>query len=240
MAYLDSWVRKTTELSSTTKLFLYALSEFADNQTGECYPSQGTIATAMSMSLSSVQRCLKECLELNLVQVKRRWKKSNVYKLLCIKKPELSPMTSLSEAREQPPSQENKTFKQRSFSSNWKDPSEVQSLVAEIERITKDYHSKGAFFLIAREVSEPEIYQALSITRSKLQEQSGVNGGKYFIATVRALSGFQFKSPPPAPQTQCVPTYRTSAPPQQLPEPEIDYMVNLERVRFLRAILEKR
>ena len=120
-------------------------------------------------------------------------------------------------------------------------PSEVQSLVAEIERITKDYHSKGAFFLIAREVSEPEIYQALSITRSKLQEQSGVNGGKYFIATVKALSGFQFKSPPPAPQTQCVhqPTGH-QPPPQQLPEPEIDYMVNLERVRFLRAILEKR
>ena len=34
LAFLEDWVRQTTELESTTKLFVYALAEFADNQTG--------------------------------------------------------------------------------------------------------------------------------------------------------------------------------------------------------------
>ena len=69
MAYLENWIRQTTELESTTKLFLYALAEFADNQTGECFPStQTTLATAMSMSVATVQRELKKCLELKLLE----------------------------------------------------------------------------------------------------------------------------------------------------------------------------
>ena len=134
MAFLEDWVRQTTELESTTKLFVYALAEFADNQTGECWPSQPTIATAMSMSTSTVQRELKRCLELKLVEVRRRWHRSNVYRLLCIKKPELSTMTSSSEVREQPPplntnvgTAVNNPPKQR-----WVSPQEIGVLLEDI------------------------------------------------------------------------------------------------------------
>ena len=100
--YLDDHIRNTTELSSTIKHFLLTLATYADHR-GVCYPSQSTLATAMSMSRSSVQRCLKACLELRLLEVKRKWRKSNVYKLLCCKELKLSTMASSKEAREQPP-----------------------------------------------------------------------------------------------------------------------------------------
>ena len=107
MAYLEDSIRNNPHLSSTTKLFLLTLATYADKE-GVCWPSEPTIATAMSMSVATVQRELKKALELGLVEVRRRWRKSNVYRLLCVKKPELSTMTSPDEVREQLPSvQEN-------------------------------------------------------------------------------------------------------------------------------------
>lgn len=137
MAYLENWIRQTTELESTTKLFLYALAEFADNQTGECFPAQSTLATAMSMSVATVQRELKKCLELKLLEVRRRWRKSNVYRLLCIKKPELSTMTSSDEGREQPPLVQNNVSNavDKPIPKKWVSPKEISVLLEDIGEV---------------------------------------------------------------------------------------------------------
>lgn len=98
--YLADSIKSTSELSSTIKLFLHTLASYAGTD-GMAWPSQRTLAKAMSMSIPTVQRCLKLCIELQLVEVRRRWRKSNVYRLLCCKPVKLSTMTSLDDAREQ-------------------------------------------------------------------------------------------------------------------------------------------
>lgn len=103
MAYLDDSIRSTGELKSGTKHYLLTLATFANTE-GTCYPSQATIATAMSVDVRTVRREQRTCLELGLISVKRRWRKSNVYKLLCIKKVRVIHNGDMDVLREQPPS----------------------------------------------------------------------------------------------------------------------------------------
>lgn len=68
-------------------------------------------------------------------------------------------------------------------------------LVEVILETTNDHHSKGAWCRIAREIPEQAVYQALCITREKITTESGINPGKYFIGTIKGLTGFSFKAP---------------------------------------------
>jgi hypothetical protein len=68
-------------------------------------------------------------------------------------------------------------------------------LVHDIESVTKDYHSRGAWISVVRELDEQTIRTALSATQCARLEQSGVNAGAYFIGTLRNMSGFTFKEP---------------------------------------------
>ena len=136
MAYLEDWIRETTDLSPTTKLFLHCLASYADGDSGVCYPSQPTLAQAMSMSVATVQRELKTCLELKLLEVRRRWRKSNVYRLLCLKETKLSTMTSSDEVREQPPPLKNNVNNAPVDNSpkktKWVSPREISVLLEDI------------------------------------------------------------------------------------------------------------
>lgn len=154
MAYLDDSIRNTSELSSTTKLLLHTLSSYADPD-GVCFPSQATIATAMSMSVATVQREIKTCLELKLLEVRRRWRRSNVYRLLCVKKLELSTTTSPDAVREQPP------FVQKNVSNavdnpapkKWVSPKEISVLLSDIQEImgtNRLEQNKGFYMRIIR------------------------------------------------------------------------------------------
>ena len=143
MAYLEDWIRETTEISPSTKLFLHCLASYADGETGVCYPSQPTLAQAMSMSVATVQRELQKCLELKLLEVRRRWRKSNVYRLLCLKetvpKEELSTMTSSDEVREQPPFVQNNVSNapvdNSSEKTRWVSPREISVLLEDIGEV---------------------------------------------------------------------------------------------------------
>ena len=57
----------------------------------------------MSMSPRTVKRCIREAVELKMIEVRRRWRKSNVYRLLCLKQIENSTMGPQDGPREQPP-----------------------------------------------------------------------------------------------------------------------------------------
>ena len=133
--YLDDHIRNSADLSPTIKLFLLTTASYADSR-GICYPSQGTLARAMSMSRATVKRCLRECLELKLLEVRRRWRKSNVYRLLCLKPVQLSTMGSPDEPREQPPLvQDNVTrnaVDNHSQKPRWVSPREISILLADI------------------------------------------------------------------------------------------------------------
>lgn len=61
-------------------------------------------------------------------------------------------------------------------------------LMETIEQTCSDFHSRGHFINLTRRYDEQTIHMALSITREKIALESGVKGGAYFTATLRALA----------------------------------------------------
>lgn len=168
--YLEDSIKTSSELSSTTKLFLHTLASYADKN-GICYPGQRTVAQAMSMSVATVKRCVQECLELKLLEVKRRWRKSNVYKLLCLKSVTLSTMGSLTEPREQP------EFNKERFNAPkqrlWKSPAEIQVLLQDMEHFfgyEVAERNRGWFYKIAKTIEDSWLYETLSWLRQVMME----------------------------------------------------------------------
>jgi hypothetical protein len=75
----------------------------------------------------------------------------------------------------------------------------AMTLVQEIELVTGDTWSRGGFRDIVSTFDDQLVRTALSITRDKLAQESGVNAGAYFTSTVRGLAGIQpFQTSPPA------------------------------------------
>jgi|GEM_PF-3757948 len=176
MSYLDDSIRNTAELSSTIKHFLLTLSTYADT-TGVCWPSEPTVARAMSMSTSTVKRCIKECLELRLLTVRRRWRKSNVYRLLCVKETKLSPMGPSDEPREQPSLKNNVSNDpvDNFFSKNQRrvSPREVQVLLEDIRDVMPSRvmeRNTGWFIKIIRSTSQNMLHECLARVRQSILE----------------------------------------------------------------------
>jgi DNA-binding transcriptional MocR family regulator len=99
---VDPIIIKSSELDKTTKLFLHSIASFCD-PSGECYPSQKTLAEYMSTSVRTVQRCLRLCIELGLISVRRRWRRSNIYKVKCLVKQKLSTIATRMSQENKPP-----------------------------------------------------------------------------------------------------------------------------------------
>jgi DNA-binding Lrp family transcriptional regulator len=54
-------IRQAAEISPSAKMLAWALSEqFADNETGECWPKVGTLAEALALSERQVRRAVRE------------------------------------------------------------------------------------------------------------------------------------------------------------------------------------
>lgn len=66
-------------------------------------------------------------------------------------------------------------------------------LVHELEQLTRDFHSRGAWIRVCRELDEQVIRTAMSATQCAMLETSGVRGGAYFLGTLKNLCGFSFK-----------------------------------------------
>ena len=168
--YLDDCIKKSSELTSTFKLFLHTLSSYADHQ-GFCWPSEREISLAMSMSISTVKRCIREAVELRFLEVKRRWKRSNKYRLLCLKEVKLSTMGPCDEPREQPPFVQ-KRLTAKVVKSSWKSPREIQIILEDATEVLGEAvvtRNKGWLWKIAQAVEESWIYEALSWVREAIQ-----------------------------------------------------------------------
>ena len=168
--YLDDHIRKSSELTSTFKLFLHTLSSYADHQ-GKCWPSEREISLAMSMSVSTVKRCIREAVELRFIEVRRRWRKSNVYKVLCLKPVKLSTMSSRDDPREQPPFVQQRLTAQ--VVRSWKSPAEIKILVddmAEVIGPVESTRNRGWLWRVAGAVKDAWIYEVLSWVRVSIQE----------------------------------------------------------------------
>lgn len=178
MAYLLDDIRRTTQLSPTTKLFLLTLAGFTDAGTGVAFPCQKTLATGMSMSVATVQREVRLCLELKLLEVRRRWRKSNVYRLLCLKERRLSTMTSPGDAREQPPYLEKNV--PNDAAPPGVSPKEIHVLLGDIEEVLGPHlmnRNRGWFIKQIRACGWDMITDAVHRVRQILMEAE-VTGGE--------------------------------------------------------------
>lgn len=66
-----AWAAKQITGSAANKLTLLALANYAD-RLGECFPTQETLASDTEQSIDTVQRRLKNLIELGLVRVEKR------------------------------------------------------------------------------------------------------------------------------------------------------------------------
>lgn len=93
-------------------------------------------------------------------------------------------------------------------------PNHRDELVREIEQVTGDTWSTGWFHTLVRNNDQQTVRMALSITRDKMAQDSGVNGGAYFTATIKGLRSCQsctqeptkccYEEKPPQPKPKAV------------------------------------
>jgi len=74
------WCIKQETDTPTTKLVLFILSNYADEQ-GSCYPSEKHLASIVGVSDRQIRRCLKWLITNNLIRAEHRTGTSNRYYL---------------------------------------------------------------------------------------------------------------------------------------------------------------
>lgn len=85
-AVIPEWVLDLPVSAQAIRTYC-CLRRYADNKTGECYPSRRTLAMRSRMSVATLDRCLKELVEHGAITVQRRrnshgdWS-SNLYTVL--------------------------------------------------------------------------------------------------------------------------------------------------------------
>ena len=167
--FIDEKVLSCQEITPFIKLFLHSLSDFA-NDRGVCWPGQRKIAERMSISTRTVQRLLRECVELQLVEVKRRWRKSNIYKLKCLKPKKVIHNDDTGGVSEQP------VFYKKTLTPpkpRFVDPKEVSLLLGDIAQVVGPKATERNmrwYQKLIRYCSYESIQSAISFVRSAIAE----------------------------------------------------------------------
>lgn len=117
---LEKTILNSSEISKIQKHFLLTLDTYSDKN-GKSWPSQEEIARRMSISIRYVKKILRQLVELQLVKVKRRWKKSNIYFLLCRKKCGLSTMGNSKSQQNYPKNFKNVSKEKNAFKKLYQD-----------------------------------------------------------------------------------------------------------------------
>ena len=174
MFILPDSIEFNRNLSNTFKTFLRALAHHCGDKP-VCWPSQKRIASFMCSSVRTVQRMERQAVELQFIEVERRWLRSNKYRMLCLEERKLSPMAT----------QERRIDKTTSFekersngSGNWKSPADIKILLEDMGEVFGAEvlaRNRGWFFKIARSLEDSWIYESLSWLKSALVE-AGYSG----------------------------------------------------------------
>lgn len=175
-----------SNLSKSDKHFLLTLDSFAD-KLGRCYPSQKTIAEYMSVSVRWVKKLLAHCLELGLVKVKRRWRKSNVYTLLCRVPLPTSSMGNCTSRENRPHIKNNVNENALSHCSKQKPPG--NDLIREIESLVGSSKDRACWSRVTQACSSDTIHRAISGLRIAMNEISLRRPGAYLVSILKAEHG---------------------------------------------------
>jgi predicted transcriptional regulator len=165
---IDPKILDSSELDKNLKYFLQTLASYADIN-GRCFPKQETIAKRMGVSARSVRYYLRQAVELKLVSVKRRWKRSNIYRVLCLVK-------KLSTNRKQTSEQNisTKNFKNGSMKNAFKIPKQDWRICFEdaqevLGRQTAK-KNKGWLSILIRKAGSDLFMESLRWVRSMMLE----------------------------------------------------------------------
>lgn len=180
---LEKNILQTSELTKIQKHFLLTLDTFCDPN-GKCWPSQATIAQRMSVSVRYVKKILSQLVELKLISVKRRWRKSNVYHLLCRVKKRLSTMGNSN-------SQENRPILKNNVNGNAVDKFHKRKasdleLVREIENITRTTKDRRCWEKVVKTCSTDTVLRAISSLKIAMNEISLNKPGAYLVSILKA------------------------------------------------------
>ena len=158
-------------LSKTLIDFLRAL-EYHINTDGVCWPSRERIAAVMRCSVRSVSRCIREALELKLIAVVRRRRRSNVYQLLCGK---VYPQASLDVPPRRHAEQTTSFLKERSGNGfkkkPWKEVALIRDDISELMGPDLAQQNRGWFTRIAQLAPYETVQDALRTVRQAILEQ---------------------------------------------------------------------
>ena len=67
------------DIKSTSRLVLRSLVDYANEETGECYPSIDTIMENTGLGERAFYRAIKELIEVGLLTKQKRKRKTNLY-----------------------------------------------------------------------------------------------------------------------------------------------------------------
>lgn len=182
--FIQKSILTTSEIPSGVKNLIRTLHHDFTDRHGLCWPSVHTISIRMSCSIRSVQRYIKQAIELGLMSVKRRWLKTSVYRLLCLVKPTSINKGDTVSSKLYPIYKEN--VHENAFSIHQqKQPSE-NAIVREIESIMNTSKDRKCWEKAVRTCSTDTIHRAISSLRIAMNEISLMKPGAYLVSILKA------------------------------------------------------
>ena len=173
MFVLPDDINYNPNLSKRLKDFLRALADHCGSKR-ICWPSQARIAAFMGVTTRTVQRAEREAIELGLVEVKRRWLKSNLYTVLCLEERLSTNATQSCRIEQNDLVQENVRNACKTPITETKNPWRVAKIIlsdiAEIMGTALMDKNRGWFTIIARKCDFDQVQQALHELKCRMLE----------------------------------------------------------------------
>ena len=177
-------ILESTEISFSAKAFLHTAASCCSKYQDEIWYSQDRLAKMMSCSRRTVQRAVRELLELKLISVQRRWLRTNIYRLHCLVRPKVINNGDTVAHRTNSGYKYNDTS-QNASSYSPECPTAKNDIVREIESVIGSSKDRACWSLIARKCSPDVIYAGLSALRIAMSEKIVHRPAAYLVATVK-------------------------------------------------------
>lgn len=175
----------TSEISFIAKAFLHTAASCCSRYQNEIWHSQATLAQMMSCSVRTVQRAVRELLELKLISVKRRWLRSNVYTVHCLVEPRVINNDDRVAQRT------NSLFRNNDRRNNAVDIYPIRQeqdtgIVGEIETLLNSNKDRAFWLKVTRKCSPDAVRAAISSLKIALQEQVIRKPAAYLTAILKS------------------------------------------------------
>lgn len=176
---------RNTDINSRTKHLLNTLASFCNKHQNKIgWYTQSVIAECMSTSTRTVQRALKDALDIGLVSVRRRWKKCNEYTVNCLVKPRFYDDTVAEQRTTSFKKYNDRNHNAVDIYPYGKDVD--TTLVGEIESLLNSAKDHNFWLKISRKCSSDSVRAALSTLKTAMREQVIKKPAAYLTAILKS------------------------------------------------------